>query len=99
MRDFEERLQRVEKAVEQFVSAFEAKLDDLAGRGRDAKRQTAEALASLNRDLDTYIEILEKAIEAQSDMARRLEIGRLLTIARRRRTRISNLITKAANDG
>jgi hypothetical protein len=100
MRDFGERLAKVEKAVEQFVSAFEAKLDDLAGRGRDAKRQTAEELASLHRDLDTYIELLEKAIEAQFDMARRIEIRRLLTTARTKRTRIGKIISqKAANDG
>lgn len=100
LKKFEARLVRVEKAVAQFVAAFEMKLDDLATRGRDAKRQTAEELASLNRDLDTYIDIVEKAIEAQFDMARRLEIRRLLTTARAKRTRISNLISgKAANDG
>jgi vacuolar-type H+-ATPase subunit E/Vma4 len=100
MRDFGERLEKVEKAVEQFVSAFEEKLDDLAARGRDANRQTAVELASLHRDLDTYIELLEKAIEAQFDMARRIEIRRLLTTARTKRTRIGNIISrKAANDG
>lgn len=100
LRDFESRLVRVEKAVEQFVFVFEQKLDDLAARGRDAKRQTAKELASLHHDLDTYIEILEKAIEAQFDMARRLEIRRLLTTARTKRTRIGKIISqKAANDG
>ena len=48
----------------------------------DAKRKIAEEFASLHRDLDAYIEILEKAIEAQFDMAQRLEIRRLLTTAR-----------------
>jgi hypothetical protein len=98
--DFEDRLARVENAVQQFVLVFERKLDDLAVRGRAANRQTAEELASLHRDLDTYIEVLEKAIEAQFDMARRLEIRRLLTTARTKRTRIGNVISrKAANDG
>jgi hypothetical protein len=100
LKDFEDRLVKVEHAVQQFVSVFEQKLDDLAARGRDAKRQTAEELVSLHRDLDTYVEILEKAIEAQFDMARRLEIRRLLTTARMKRTRIGNVIDrKAANDG
>jgi hypothetical protein len=86
--------------VEQFVFVFEQKLDDLAARGRDAERQTTKELGSLHHDLDTYIEILEKAIEAQFDMARRLEIRRLLTTARTKRTRIGNVINrKAANDG
>jgi hypothetical protein len=90
----------VENAVQQFVSVFEKKLDDLAARGRDAKRQTAEELAPLRRDLDTYIDILEKSIEAQFDMARRQEIRRLLTTAQAKRTRISNVINRrAANDG
>jgi hypothetical protein len=54
----------------------------------------------LHRDLDTYIELLEKAIEAQFDMARRIEIRRLLTTARTKRTRIGKIISqKAANDG
>jgi len=98
--DFEARLIRVENAVNQFVSAFQKQLDDLAARGLDAKRQTADALASLNRDLDSYIDILEKAIEAQFDMARRLELRRLLITARTKRTRIGNVIKrKAANDG
>jgi hypothetical protein len=100
LRDFERRLVRVEKAVEQFVFVFEQKLDDLAARGRDAERQTIKELGSLHHDLDTYIEILEKAIEAQFDMARRLEIRRLLTTARTKRTRIGKVINrKAANDG
>jgi ABC-type transporter Mla subunit MlaD len=100
LRDFEARLVKVETAVEQFVSVFDKKLDDLAARGRDANRQTAVELASLHRDLDTYIELLEKAIEAQFDMARRIEIRRLLTTARTKRTRIGNIISrKAANDG
>jgi len=100
LQDFEARLVRVENAVQQFVSVFEKKLDDLAARGRDAKRQTAEELAPLRRDLDTYIDILEKSIEAQFDMARRQEIRRLLTTAQAKRTRISNVINRrAANDG
>jgi hypothetical protein len=100
LQDFEARLARVENAVQQFVSVFEKKLDDLADRGRDAKRQTDEELAPLRRDLDTYIDILEKSIEAQFDMARRQEIRRLLTTARAKRTRISNVINRrAANDG
>jgi hypothetical protein len=100
LKDFEARLVRVENAVQQFVSVFEKKLDDLAARGRDAKRHTDEELTSLLRDLDTYIDILEKSIEAQFDMARRHEIRRLLTIARAKRTRISNVIVRrAANDG
>ena len=100
LNDFEARLIRVENAVNQFVSAFQKKLDDLAARGLDAKRQTADALASLNGDLDSYIDILEKAIEAQFDMARRLELRRLLITARAKRTRIGNVIKrKAANDG
>ena len=100
LQDFEARLVRVENAVQQFVSVFEKKLDDLAARGRDAKRQTAEELAPLRRDLDTYIDILEKSIEAQFDMARRQEIRRLLITARAKRTRISNVINRrAANDG
>jgi hypothetical protein len=78
----------------------EKKLDDLAARGRDAKRQTVEELASLRGDIDLYIDILEKSIEAQFDMARRQEIRRLLTTARAKRTRISNVINRrAANDG
>ena len=98
--DFEARLVRVENAVEHFVSVFEKKLDDLAARSRDAKRHTAEELASLHRDLDTYIDILERSIEAQFDMARRIEIRRLLTTARTKRTRIGRIISqKAANDG
>jgi hypothetical protein len=100
LKDFEARLVRVENAVQQFVSVFEKKLDDLAARGRDAKRHTDEELTSLLRDLDTYIDILEKSIEAQFDMARRHEIRRLLTTARAKRTRISNVIVRrAANDG
>jgi hypothetical protein len=100
LQDFEARLVRVENAVEQFVSVFEKKLDDLAARGRDAKRQTVEELASLRGDIDLYIDILEKSIEAQFDMARRQEIRRLLTTARAKRTRISNVINRrAANDG
>jgi hypothetical protein len=61
LKDFETRLVKVENAVEQFVSAFDKKLDNLAARGRDAKRQTDRELASLHGDLDIYIDILEKA--------------------------------------
>jgi len=46
------------------------------------------------------IDILEKAVEAQLDMAHRQEIRRLLTSARQKRTRISNVVAlKAVNDG
>ena len=54
----------------------------------------------LRRDLDTYIDILEKSVEGQLDMARRQDLRRLLASARAKRTRISNVIAlKAANDG
>jgi hypothetical protein len=68
LREFEARLVRIENAVEQFVSIFGKRLDDIAARSRDAKRQNAEELASLHRYLDSYINILETAIEAQFDL-------------------------------
>ena len=37
LRDFELRLLNVERAVDQFASAFEKKLSELTARGREAK--------------------------------------------------------------
>jgi uncharacterized protein (DUF2342 family) len=100
MADFEHRLVRMETAFNEFVVAFQRKLSDLARRGAQARQQAVDELEVLRRDLDTYIDILEKSVEGQLDMARRQDLRRLLASARAKRTRISNVIAlKAANDG
>lgn len=100
MDKFEVRLATIERTVDDFVSVFEKKLDEFALRGAKAKQQAADGLEALRRDMDAYIDILEKAVEAQLDMARRQDIRRLLASARAKRTRITNVIAlKAANDG
>jgi hypothetical protein len=97
---FEHRLIVMETTLDEFVTAFERKLDDLARRGTQARQQAVDQLEALSRDLDTYIDILENSVEAQFDMARQQVLRRLLASARAKRTRISNVIAlKAANDG
>jgi hypothetical protein len=100
MDDFEVRLGKMEEAFRRFVEAFEGRLQDLAQRGRKAKQQTSEELDALRRDLDGYIDILERAVEAQLDMARREDVRRLLASARAKRRYINNVIAlKVANNG
>ena len=98
--EFEYRLRTIEEIVNRFIEAFEGKLQDLARRGRKAKQQTYEELDALRRDLEGYIDILEKAIEGQLDMARREDIRRLLASARAKRRHVSNVIAlKVAGNG
>jgi hypothetical protein len=100
MDEFERRLRTMEEIVNRFVETFEGKLQDLARRGLKAKQQTYEELAALRRDLDGYIDILERAVEAQLDMARREDVRRLLASARVKRRHINNVIAlKVANHG
>jgi len=98
--DYETRLTAIEKTVDEFIAAYERKLDEIARRGSQAKQKAYEELQGLRRDIDAYIDILERSVEAQLDMARRQELRRLLTNARAKRTRIGNVIAlKAANNG
>jgi hypothetical protein len=66
MDEFERRLRTMEEIVNRFVETFEGKLQDLARRGLKAKQQTYEELDALRRDLDGYIDILERAVERSS---------------------------------
>src|ERR1700738_1429653 len=71
MADFEHRLARMEAAFNEFVVAFQRKLSDLARRGAQARRQAVDELEVLRRDLDTYIDILEKSVEGRVSRAPR----------------------------
>jgi predicted component of type VI protein secretion system len=98
MDEFEHRLRTMEEVVNRFIETFEGKLQDLARRGLKAKRQTSEELEALHRDLAGYIDILERAVETQLDMARRQDIRRLLASARAKRRHVQNVIAlKVAN--
>jgi hypothetical protein len=100
MDEFEHRLRTIEETVNKFIQTFEGKLQDLARRGLKAKQQTYEELDALRRDLEVYIDILERAVEAQLDMARREDIRRLLASARTKRRHVNNVIAlKVVNNG
>jgi hypothetical protein len=100
MNEFERRLRTIEEIVNRFIETFEGKLQDLARRGRKAKQQTYEELDALRRDLEGYIDILERAVEGQLDMERREDIRRMLVSARAKRRHVNNVIAlKVANNG
>ncbi len=97
---FKAQIANIEQTVDEFVSGFESKLQELARRGTGAKDKADRDLRALRKDLDAYIDVVETLVRGQMDAARRQEISRLLTSARRKRTRISNEIERrAANDG
>src|SRR6266481_1365061 len=78
LEDYGQRIARVEHTIQDLISGFGVKLKELAVRGRQASRQTTEELSDLQRDLDLFIDILDKSIAAQFDMVRRQEIRKLL---------------------
>lgn len=97
---FKKQIAAIETTVDEFVAGFEARLHDLARRGAGAKDKADRELKSLRKDLDAYIDVVETLVRGQMDAARRQEISRLLTSAKKKRTRISNEIERrAANDG
>lgn len=98
--EFRNEVAEIKSTVEHFVGSFEAQLTQLAKRGAGAKDRADRELKLLRRDLDSYIEVVEKLVVGQMDAERRRELSRLITSARKKRTRIENEIKRrAANDG
>lgn len=97
--EYDDRLTKMEDALETVVAGFEKRFADLAQRSREAKDQRKKDMASIRREIDVFVQIVELSATAQLDAARQERIKKLLKNARTKRTKLDTLLaSKVAND-
>ena len=95
---YDDRLAAIESSLEAVIAGFELKYRELAQRTAGAKEQQKKDLATVRKEIDVFIQVVELSAEAQLDKARAQRVAKLLKTAKTRRTRLDNLLSgKAAN--